>query len=305
MKNILVPVDFSEVSEAAAQFAIDLAKKKKASITLLNSTPMSFVGDYPFPTYSGADVWRDEVITSIINQMARMIEDLETESIQIQSKVSSLGLVPAILDQIKKEEVDLVVMGTNGASGLDEFLIGSNTEKVVRQVHCPVISVPSSTSVDDINKILIPIDLREIRSSFLLEIAGLQDFFNCELEFLWVKTPHNVENEEKVTQELSLIFKKHGIEDYRFIIVRSVFPGDGILMETDASGANMVAMATHARRGISHWLSGSLSEDTINHVHVPVWTFKINRNEEVIALKSSEAVGDIPAYRKIEPMVYQ
>ena len=46
----------------------------------------------------------------------------------------------------------------------------------------------------------------------------------------------------------------------------------------------MVAMATHARRGILHWLSGSMTEDTVNHLDVPVWTFKLDKSEEVIKL---------------------
>ena len=303
MKKILVPVDFSDVSEAAARFAIDLAKENNATITLLNSAEINYFSDYHFPVYSNAKLMITEVVESIQRQMDRMVKELETEGVEIRGKVSPLMLMESIKEEVKESEIDLCVVGTTGSSGLDEFLIGSNTEKIVRQVPCPVISIPQSTAIDSIKKILVPLDLREIRSSFLKEVRLLQKMFKCKLEFVWVKTPHNIENEDVVAEELGRIFESYGIDNYSFFIVRSVFPSDGIFMEVDDSGADMVAMATHARRGISHWLSGSLTEDTVNHVHVPVWSFKINKSEKPLTLSAISKASGIPEYRKIEPMV--
>jgi len=303
MKNILVPVDFSEVSEAAAQFAIDLAKENNASITFLNSAEISYFADYHFPVYSNSKLMVDEVVESIQRQMDRMVKEFEVQGVEIKGKVSPLTLMESIKEIIKENGIDLCVVGTTGCSGMDELFIGSNTEKIVRQVSCPVISIPKRSAIDAIKKILVPIDLREIRRSFLKEVRTLQKMFNCNLEFVWVKTPHNIENEDIVADELGRLFESYGIDHYSFFIVRSIFPADGIFMEVDDSGADMVAMATHARRGISHWLSGSLTEDTVNHVQVPVWSFKIDRSEEPVKIDAISKASGIPEYRKIEPMV--
>ena len=303
MKNILVPVDFSEVSEAAAQFAIDLAKENNAKVTLLNSAEINYFADYHFPVYSNAKLMVTEVVESIQRQMDRMVEEFKVEGVEIIGKVSPLTLMESIKNEVKESEIDLCVVGTTGSTGMDEFFVGSNTEKIVRQVSCPVISVPQACKIDSIKKILVPIDLREIRTSFLKEVRLLQKMFNCTLEFVWVKTPHNIENEDTVADELGRVFESVGIDNYSFFIVRSVFPSDGIFMEVDDSGADMVAMATHARRGISHWLSGSLTEDTVNHVKVPVWSFKIDRSEKPIKVEAISKASGIPEYRKIEPMV--
>lgn len=303
MKNILVPVDFSQVSEAAARFAVDLAKENNASVTFLNSAEINYFADYHFPVYSNSKLMVTEVVESIQRQMDRMVEDFKVEGVEIEGKVSPLTLMESIKDEIKESDIDLCVVGTTGCSGIEEFFVGSNTEKIVRQVGCPVISVPQTSSIDAIKKILVPIDLREIRTSFLKEVRLLQKMFNCQLQFVWVKTPHNIENEDAVADELGRIFESFGIDNYSFFIVRSVFPSDGIFMEVDDSNADMVAMATHARRGISHWLSGSLTEDTVNHVEVPVWSFKIDRSEKPLKLDAISAASGIPEYRKIEPMV--
>ncbi len=303
MKNILVPVDFSEVSEAAARFAVDLAQQQGASVTFLNSAEINLFTDYHFALYSEKKVMETEAFSSIKLQMDRMVQEFKVAGVALSGKVSPFSLMEAIREEIDEKDVDLLVVGTNGSSGLEEFFIGSNTEKIVRQVKCPVISVPQTTSIDSIKKILVPLDLREIRDSFLQQVRFLQTMFDCRLEFIWVKTPHNVENEERVAEEMHALFENYGLVNYSFFIVRNVFPSDGIFMEVEDAKADMVAMATHARRGISHWLSGSLTEDTVNHVLVPVWSFKIDKNEKVLKLNAVTQAKGVPEYRKIDPIV--
>ena len=296
MRNILVPVDFSETSEAAAQFAIDLAKENNASVTLLNSAEINYLANYHF---INAKPMVTEVIASVQHQIDRMVKELETDNVKVKGKVSSSGLLDSIKAEVNESNIDLCIMGTTGSASLEEFLIGSNTERIVRHVSCPVISIPQPTSTDEIKKILVPVDLREVRSSFLKHIGLLQKAFDCKLEFLWVKTPHNIENEDAVADELKGIFSSFGIDNYSFLIVRSIFPSDGIFTEAADSAVDMVAMATHARRGIAHWLSGSLTEDTVNHVNVPVWSFKIDKSEKAIQLNAFSKAGGTPEYRKI------
>ena len=304
MKKILVPVDFSEVSEAAVQFAIDLAKKNGSEVVLLNSAKIDYFNDYQYPAFTNTKKLFEEVFDSMNERMDRMVKEFENEEVKVTGKVSELGLIIAIKDEIADEGVDLCVVGTTGCSGLEEVFIGSNTERIVRQVPCPVISIPHTVEVHSIKKIMIPIDLKEIRESFLEKVASLQEMLECQLEFVWVKTPHNVENEEKVGAELKTIFEKNGLANYKLFIVKSVFPSDGILMEAEDSKADMIAMATHARRGISHWLSGSLTEDTVNHVNVPVWSFKIDKAEKPLRLDSVTNAEGVPDYQRIEHLVF-
>ena len=299
MKNILVPVDFSPVSAYATQFAIELAEKHDAAITLLNSVHFDYYTDYQFTSFSSAKSMMEDVRDAIDSKMEEFAAKFKT-SVPLDTKIEETYLVTAVKDMTQKKEYDLVVIGTKGCSGLEEVFIGSNTEKIVRNASCPVISVPEKTSVDGIKKILVPIDIREIKSGFLNEIANLQKDIGAKLEFLWVKTPHNIENEEMVSTELSKLIKSHGIKDFEFAIVNNVFPSDGILYRAYEINVNMIAMPTHARRGISHWLSGSLTEDTVNHIDVPVWSFKIDKSEKSLALSSVKNAHGKPEYKKIE-----
>ncbi len=299
MKKILVPVDFSSVSENATHFAIELAEKHDAQITLFNSVHFDYFTDYQFSSFSTAKSLMDDVHDAMVKKMDDYVKKFDTRR-KLNVVVNSSHLVTAIKEMVKDQGFDLVVMGTSGCSGLEEALIGSHTERVVRHTPCPVISVPKRTSVTSIKKIMVPIDLREIKASFFEQIAQLQEKFGATLDFLWVKTPHNIENEEVVEKELSDLISSYGIKNFTLTIEHNVFPSDGILWHADDTNANMIAMATHARRGLSHWFSGSLTEDTVNHIDVPVWSFRLDKKEKAITLDSVKNAHGKPEYKKIE-----
>ncbi|GAB4240093.1 MAG: universal stress protein [Ekhidna sp.] len=299
MKKILVPTDFSDISENAVRFALTFAKKIGAEITLFNSIHYDYFHDYQYGYHAALQSMIDEIRDASEKRMKDFADKFVGE-VKIHTRIEPISIVSAVKELVEDEGFDYVIVGTHGASGLEEFLIGSNTEKIVRHSPCPVISVPKGAELKEIKKVLIPIDLRELRNSFLETVAKIQQIFGCELEFVWVKTPHNIENEEKVGKELAELFKSHGIENYKFFIVKHVFPTDGILIEADEIGADMVAMATHARRGISHWLSGSMTEDTVNHLDIPVWSFRINKEEKVLKLDAVANAKGKPLYKKLD-----
>ena len=301
MKKILVPIDFSEVSTLAAEFAVDLAERSKAEMIFLHSVQFGYYNDYLYGTGLNLQTMIDEVNESLKEKMAEFVKGLKTD-LKIETKISGLALLDAVKETVSDEDIGLVIVGTKGSSGWAELMVGSNTERIVRWTDCPVISVASNTTFDSIRKILVPIDLREIQDDFMEKLARLQMLFSADIEFLWVKTPHNIENDELVMQEFSKFVSKYKFKDPSFVITNNVFPSDGILEEAMGLKADMIAMATHARRGISHWLSGSITEDTINHIDIPVWTFKLDKNAENIELSSLKDVDGKAEYKKIEPL---
>lgn len=289
MKKILVPIDFSEVSGYAVDFAVDMAEKSNAQLIFLNSVHYNYFVDFPVGVGVNIQTLVQEVSDAMEIRMEEFVKNLNT-TVKIETRVSHLHLLEAVKEIQKEENIGLVIMGTQGSSGWSELLVGSNTEKIVRWSQCPVISVPKTTKFDAIKKILIPLDLKEIQVEFLEQIAKLQQLFNAQMDFIWIKTPHSIENETLVTNEIKKLIEKFKIKHSKFSIVKTVFPTDGIFEEAHNARADMIAMATHSRRGIAHWLNGSITEDTINHVRVPVWTFKLEKeNENVDFFSSAEA----------------
>ena len=287
MKKILVPIDFSEVSFNAAAFALELARKSKAKLVILHSAYFHYYNEFSYGVSINPQPFIDELEEAIQEKMSDFKAKLKGD-VPIEIEVSSLSFLEAMRSVVRDHEIDLIVMGTSGSSGLEEFFIGSNTEKIVRKIDCPVISVPSQASAYAINKILVPLDIHEVQDEWMKNLARLHRFLEASLEFVWVRNPHGYEDEDEVRAKFDKLMEEYEIKNATLGIISNLVPVDGILDYAMESRADMLAMATHAHRGITHLMSGSVTEDTINHISIPVWTSKLDKNSELIDLFESQ-----------------
>jgi len=256
MKTILIPTDFSETSEAAIDFGLQLAELHGYDIILQHS--VDFVPTYEAMYIDAVNVrsFTQEVVDDCEVRLDNFLRKYNRGKVKVTKRLTVGNLLLDLKDIVKEGQIDLIVMGTRGASGLKEFFVGSNTEKVVRLVDCPVISIPKKTKFTGVRKILVPIDLRELRPKFL----------------------------KKISKEIA---------SSSFTIIRDVFPDEGILKYAKESNADIIAMATHARRGLAHLFSGSLTEDVLNHLNIPLWSFKLDETEDTIDLADFQEIKEM------------
>jgi universal stress protein A len=139
-KKIVSPVDFSEFTDDIVAYAVDIATKYGAELHLLHVIPNL---NYFTPYESFLTPENLVSIESNIEKEVAKDFDKTTKGISIPiSKVIKTGVTfVEIIDYIKENEIDLVVMGTHGRSGIEHILIGSVAEKVVRKSPCPVLTV--------------------------------------------------------------------------------------------------------------------------------------------------------------------
>jgi nucleotide-binding universal stress UspA family protein len=142
IEAILVPIDGSDQSFEAAEYAISLAKMMNARIIAIHAFGIpTYVPEYRstlfLPTWYDrtrkvAEEWLEKV-----HVMGRKEDvDVETEVI-----IDVASIVDAIVTYAKKKKVDLIVIGTKGRTGLKKFLLGSVASGVVEYAHCPVLVV--------------------------------------------------------------------------------------------------------------------------------------------------------------------
>jgi nucleotide-binding universal stress UspA family protein len=144
--KILLPTDGSKFAEKAAEHAIWIASRSGAEIIVLNVIETSSLVGLPAEDLIVRikEMLKEEGRRSLerISEMVTESEkEYKIEDIQITLKTEEGSPADAILKTVEKEDVDLVVMGTSGKHGLDRFLLGSVTEKVVRSAKCPVLAV--------------------------------------------------------------------------------------------------------------------------------------------------------------------
>jgi len=137
VQKILFPTDFSSASEAALDQAISLARDANAKLLLLHvAEPLPAYGDVPYYAAAEPDV----------PELERRLHAVPVdERVRVERRVVVGFPAEQILAQAAKDEVDMIVMGTHGRTGLMRLLMGSIAEHVVRGATCPVLAVKAAT----------------------------------------------------------------------------------------------------------------------------------------------------------------
>lgn len=279
MKTIAVPFDFSKYAEAALDFAAQLSIKTNATIKLIH------VIEYPLATTFNVtgEVEADDAMDKIFvldlikkaNQKLDATLARHNQATKIEKVVLMGNAFEGITNQIEEIDAHLIVMGTKGATGLKELLIGSNTEKIVRNAHCPVLAIHEGIDMNTIKNVVFASDLDGTHGKVLDTFKDYQELFGAKLHLLWVNTPHNAVNNELALERLKNIAINHELSNYEIHVEKAFQAEEGILSFSNKIKADLIAMSTHSHKGLLHLFVGSVAEDVVNHSKLPVWTCTI------------------------------
>lgn len=278
MKKIVVPCDFSEPSLEAVKFAIDLATQSGGSVAVVKVIDLpilAYGASIDMPIYNFSPNLLKELEEDAKSSFEKLKQKLGKLSVTVTFSVISGPTFTMIQDFIDEGKFDLVVMGTHGATGLAEFFVGSNTEKVVRFSNVPVIAIRKATPLATIKNIVFPTFLQYDQDDFVNALKSLQKYFKARLHILYLNTPSSFINES----ELGKYAAHYGFEDYTLAIRHNRHEPDGIVSYAEEIKADMLAMATHGRKGLAHFIRGSITEDVVNHIPLPIWTYRIKNND--------------------------
>jgi nucleotide-binding universal stress UspA family protein len=147
-KHILVPTDFSEYADHALDYAIALAQKLRARLTLLHIiqlTPMTMGDMYGYSLEADLEAMESEAQ----RQMQALLNRVHQEGLESETAIVQGVPFQMIVDMAESQDIDLIVMGTHGRAGLTHALMGSVAEKVVRMAPCPVLVTRGTTETSD------------------------------------------------------------------------------------------------------------------------------------------------------------
>ena len=276
MNKILVPTDFSKEAGYAFDAAVNLAGKTGAQILLLHVVEGFPAGS--FSTQGGVpDNFTEEAFTLQLikkgkQDLAKLMANRNLNGIKVTTNVQLGNPYHHIARDIVDNEADLVIMGSRGASGYEEVLIGSNTERVVRHSKCPVITVKQPVDFNQINDVVFAADFIKNEGHVIDNLKKLQYILDAKLHLLKVDTPYNFESSRSINGRIKEFVQEHRVENYTVEIYNEATEEDGIIYYSEDIDADMIALATHGRTGLRHLLSGSIAEDVVNHAQRPVWT---------------------------------
>jgi len=270
MKKILVPCDFSAPSIQAFKFAATIARLNKGEIVLLNIVELPVLRHGPVPINALEKSFLKKIKERVASDVDGLISKW-AKGIKVSFVLDHGEVNHTITRHIKKHRIDLIVMGTHGSSGIREFFIGSNAEKLVRFSSVPVITVKKNFK-STIKNIAFATDLSAIPSKVSERLKALQKLFKADLNIVYVNTPFNFKTDESLRPQVTEFINKNGFKNSTFTIFNDQDEVSGIRNFAKKINADLVALPTQSKKGLSHFLFGSVAEDVTNHIECPIWT---------------------------------
>ena len=277
MKKIVVPVDFSDHSLYALKTAALLAEKNESTIYALHMLDMQEM------SLSESEVYLHEKTAFLLKLAEKRFHDFLKKDF-----LNNVRVVPIIkhykvfkeVDAVAEEmNADLIVMGSHGASGFKEFFVGSNTQKVLRHATVPVLVIKNEMTNIDFMDIAVATDFSEESIPAFHKLLKTLEPMNARKHIVYVNAPFD---SFKTTPEMdaladNFLMKLEGNTDRKinvhFVCARSIMKG--ILDFSNSVGADLIAVITHGRKGLTHFIEGSVSEEVTNHATLPIISFKI------------------------------
>ncbi len=272
-ERIVVPLDGSDIAEAALPAAIEIARVLGSRIILLNVCNMS---------KEECDVYQD-----YLDMQAKKVAG------QIERKADTVivkgNAADEIVNYIDKNKIGLTIMGTHGRSGISQWAIGSVAEKVVREANQPILLMRSQEkcTVSDegiLNRIIVPLDGSERGEAALPYVEEIARVSHGEIVLLhilekqyhfataadsYVQIPYTAEEMKPIKAEVQAYLDKVSQRLLaKGLHVRSEMlegkPAEAIITFSGKTGINMIAISTHGRTGLSRVVFGSVTDKVIH-----------------------------------------
>mgnify|MGYP001199842216 CR=1 FL=1 len=275
MKKILVPIDFSIQSKYATELAAKIAAKTDAEVFLLHMVELPS-GIVDMGAGSNFSIPESMMYLRMVkDKIIQMKSTLFDATANVHHAIRFQNPHEGILSYSKKIEPDLIVMGSKGASDFDEILIGSNTEKVVRTSQIPVLVVKNSPDTFKIKELIFASNFKEESKKSFTMFLDFATTFESNIHLLIVNTIGKFETTSASKEKIANFLKDFPTAKHALHIYNDVSIEKGILNFAKEINADLIALSTHGRSGLSHLFNGSISKNLTKSALRPVITFKI------------------------------
>ena len=273
VERILIPFDFSETAELSLEHAVFMAKLLKAEIYLLHIVETTTFPSSISHAFSGFEKKVEEASNEKLKELADKLHREQGIVVHILTEVGKI--YKKIVHTAKQAHIDLIIMGTHGASG-SSYIIGSNTTRVVQESSCPVISVQTHAKKIGFTKIALPIDdSSESRQkvNFALELAK---HYNSHVVVIGLMRNGNEDYQRKFKikiEQVEEFLHKHDVSA-ECMYQQGDDLAKSTLIKSSEIDADLVVIMTEQEPSITGLLMGSYATKVINGSKIPVMTIR-------------------------------
>ena len=271
--SILIPTDFSVLSESALKVSIAIAKRQNAQVTLLHVVDLL---PYLLPT--------EVLLSSSKEVLSRKEEELKELSEKIQKDTGVKAVVKVLegtpSDIICKlayeENISLIVMGTHGVSGLREFFIGSEAFRVLKNATCPVLTIPGDWQKTDFEKVLFPVRLKPGTLDTYFYARPIVEKNNSELFLLGLYDQKKDMVEEEISMSINKV--KQQLDNDKVVFKSEIsqskdYPAKIIEM-AKLYEADLIILTANLDHDFKAYFVGPFVQQVVNHSRLPVLSIK-------------------------------
>jgi nucleotide-binding universal stress UspA family protein len=280
MKKILVAIDFSECSINALEHAITIARKAEAGIEMI------FVirPDSSREMFTEGPQTMTVMVKDKFDELVEKYQPLMGKS-KLEYLIKEGKVYHEIVDEADKKEIFLVMAGTHGSSGFEEFWMGSNANRIVSAIKKPVITIRGGVSINrHLEKIILPLDSTPETRQKVPFTAYMARIFDAEVHVLRVYTSSVKAVIRKVDSYAEQVVKHLEEDNIKYVLesVEADNISDSTIEYALRVNANLISIMTEQETSAKNLLLGPYAQQMVNHSPIPV--LSIHPKELLVAL---------------------
>ncbi|MGK7389981.1 MAG: universal stress protein [Candidatus Cyclobacteriaceae bacterium M2_1C_046] len=270
IKNILVPIDFSNSSINALEWGSDIAKKTGAKLHVFHS--YEYTATYAQVNYLAfMESIADTVEKSLLKDMKALERQISVlTELKPKYSISFDYTVKGIKDFASAENIDLIVMGTRGNNDVTNKLMGSTTHSIIENTSTPVLAIPEGHFPHEINKMVFAEDFKRVSPKNAMDLINeLAKIYNGSLKILHISAT-NKEGSAVQTDEVLAIAKelKDIPHSYAFSVNKE--PDKGILEYLDQNESDLLIMVPRKHGFFFNLFKDSITEQVVHRIKIPL-----------------------------------
>lgn len=273
MVNILVPTDLSRLSRVALLYAIRVANRLNANVTLLHV--INSVEPVRATMQQRIKALEKELIQNASEDLDKLVQEVSRHVKFPEPIKCRVATGPSFNDTVKREakklRSGLIVMGTHGASGLKKVILGSNTASLIGSSAVPVLAVPEDAEFKNLRNIVYASDLKSLDKELKLLIPYAEKFGSTIHLVHVVSSGKNV---PAVEEKIDKVVKKAGYKKTVSIVLADDDVDQALDQYVSQNKADMLAMFTHEPTFFEKLFDRSITRRMAFHSKIPLLAFK-------------------------------
>lgn len=275
IKNILVPVDFSQNSKAAYEFAVGLADDLNANVKVVH-----ILNEFNSPTpladtliVPASDNDFDERLNAFLaEEEDEMGAVLTKKRVKVNSEVIFGNVASSIINLSNTGEFDLLVMGITGERSFSEQLFGSTASDVSQKAGCPVLLLPKNYQYTGILDILYACDFDHTSANQIKQVADTAEYFDANVNLVFIRETFNEDkNYDNSIKEIGKIFSSYAPNvEFKAEVINEDSVVDGVNEYCRDNNVDMVVVVTKNRSFWSKFVHSSTTKQMALYAEEPV-----------------------------------